>query len=219
MSGLLLKELLIFKRGWKTNAILIVLFAAFSLMGNPTYFSSMMVMLLLLLPMSSFSSDELARWDKFAVALPGGRRAVVKSKYQFLFLVMGAAFVLACIVNLLVFLFNRSEGIRYLELVLTALTGALVGLLLNILLYPFLFKYGSQKARLMLGLVFGIAFAAVAMGMMILNLGGSTLYDVVARITPYVAPVLLAVAVVVLMLLMVVISYRISCRIYDKKEF
>lgn len=219
MSGLLRKDLLIFKNGWKMYALLIVFFAVFSFAGNPTYFSSMMVLILMMQPLSSFSSDELARWDSFAVTLPGGRCAIVKSKYQLLFLVIGAAFVLACLVDLLIIFFDRAEGMSCLELVIVSLACAVTGLLLNLILYPFLFKFGSQKARLILGLVFGIVFAGAAMGMVILSFSGSTVADVIAAATPYVTPILLTAAVVVLMVSATIISYRISRRIYDKKEF
>lgn len=219
MSGLLRKDLLIFKNGWKMYALLIVFFAVFSFAGNPTYFSSMMVLILMMQPLSSFSSDELARWDSFAATLPGGRCAIVKSKYQLLFLVIGAAFVLACLVDLLVIFFDRAEGMSCLELVIVSLTCVVTGLLLNLILYPFLFKFGSQKARLILGLIFGIVFAGAAMGMVVLSLSGSTVADVIAEMALHVSPALIAAAAVVLVVLVLIISYRSSCRIYEKKEF
>lgn len=219
MSGLLLKDLLIFRNGWKLYALLVVFFGVFSFAGNSTHFSSMMTFILMMQPLSSFSSDELARWDKYAAALPGGRKRIVTSKYQLLFLVIGAAFVLTCLVDLLVILFDRAEGMSGLELVVVSLTCALVGLLLNLILYPFLFKFGSQKARLILGLAFGIVFAGAAMGMVILSFSGSTIADVIAEIVLYVSPVLLAAAIVVLLALVLAASYWISCRIYEKKEF
>lgn len=212
MNGLLLKDLLILKTNWKTYTFLAVFYAAFAFVGNPSFFSAMLTVILMICPLSSFSTDELARWDKFAAALPGGRRAVVRAKYQFLFLVLGGAFVLSCAVNLLVSLFGRGEDSTFLELMLAALACAAVGLLLNSVLYPFLFKYGSQKSRIMLGIVVAVAFG---MGVFILAVSGRTATDLLTGISPLAA----AAGAVVLLAAAVVISYRVSRRIYDKKEF
>lgn len=103
MNGLLRKELLLLKSSGKTYIFLILFYAVFSLFSNSTMFSALATLILVLLPLTSFSLDELARWDKFAAALPGGRRAVVKSKYQFLFLTLAGALVLSFLVGVLVY--------------------------------------------------------------------------------------------------------------------
>lgn len=103
MNGLLRKELLLLKSSGKTYIFLILFYAVFSLFSNSTMFSTLATLILLLLPLTSFSLDELARWDKFAAALPGGRRAVVKSKYQLLFLTLAGALILSVLVGVLVY--------------------------------------------------------------------------------------------------------------------
>lgn len=219
MSGLLLKELLIMKGTWKTYLFLLVFYAVFSFVGNPTFFASMVVVILMMLPLSSVAADEQARWDIYAATLPDGRRAVVRAKYQFAFLTLGAAFVISCLVSLLVVLFDRASGNEYLDFVVTSLVSVAVGLLANLILYPLLFKYGSQKARIMMGLVFGVVVAAVAIGIGILSFSNSTFFDVVRMVSSVLSPMLTIAAVVVLLGLATVISYRISQRIYRKKEF
>lgn len=211
MNGLLLKDLLILKANWKTYAFLVAFYAAFAFGGNPTFFSTMLAVILMICPMTSFSADELARWDQYAAALPGGRRAVVRAKYQLLFLILGGAFVLSCAVNLLVSLFGRGES-TFGELALAALACAAVGLLLNSVLYPLLFKYGSQKSRIVLAAVVAAAFGV---GALILAFSGRAPADLLAGVSPFAA----AAGAVVLLAAAVLISYRVSCRIYGKKEF
>lgn len=215
MSGLLLKELMIFKKGWKPYAFLVVFYAVFSLMGNPTFFSGMMALILLMIPMSSFSADELARWDAFAAALPGGRRAVVKAKYQFLFLALGGAFAVSCLVNLLISLVVREANGTFPELVIAALACTAVCLLIDCIFCPLLFRYGSQKSRVMLAVLFAAVFAVFGMGTVIFSFSGRTPLDLFQGISPVAA----AAAAIVLLAAAVVISYRVSCRIYEKKEF
>jgi hypothetical protein len=87
----------------------------------------------LMLPISSFSYDELARWDKYAAALPVSRRGVVGSKYLL-------ALILGCIAELLIvatalvlaLLKNAAPG----EVLLTGLACVGVGLLMNSILLP-----------------------------------------------------------------------------------
>lgn len=214
MNGLLRKELLLLKSSGKTYIFLILFYAVFSLFSNSTMFSALATLILLLLPLTSFSLDELARWDKFAAALPGGRRAVVKSKYQLLFLTLAGALILSVLVGVLVYFFGRDQSTTLPELVVTALICVVMGLLINCLLYPFLFKYGAQKARLYLALGIGIAMALIAVVIFLFRLNNAPLE--MLQELPLAA---IAAALIVLLAAAVVISYRISCRIYDNKEF
>lgn len=219
MSGLLLKELQIMKGTWKTYLFLLLFYAVFSFVGNPTFFASMVAVILMMLPLSSVAADEQARWDIYAATLPNGRRAVVRAKYQFSFLTLGAAFVLSCLVSFLVVVLGRASGNEYLDFVVTSLVSVAVGLLANLILYPLLFKYGSQKARIVMGLVFGIVIAAVAIGIVFLSFSNSTFFDVVLVASPVFSPTILVAAAVALLAIATVVSYGISQRIYGKKEF
>lgn len=214
MNGLLRKELLLLKSSGKTYIFLILFYAVFSLFSNSTMFSALATLILVLLPLTSFSLDELARWDKFAAALPGGRQAVVKSKYQLLFLTLAGALALSVLVGVLVHFFGRDQSTTLPELVVTALICAVMGLLINCLLYPFLFKYGAQKARFYLALGIGIAMALIAVAMFLLKFNNAPLE--LLQEFPLAA---MAAAAVVVLAAAVVISYRVSRRIYDKKEF
>lgn len=214
MNGLLRKELLLLKSSGKTYIFLILFYAVFSLFSNSTMFSALATLILVLLPLTSFSLDELARWDKFAAALPGGRRAVVKSKYQLLFLTLAGALILSVLVGVLVYFFGRDQSTTLPELVVTALICVVMGLLINCLLYPFLFKYGAQKARLYLVLGIGIAMALIAVVIFLFRLNNAPLE--MLQELPLAA---IAAALIVLLAAAVVISYRISCRIYDNKKF
>lgn len=214
MNGLLKKDLLVLKGNGKAYAFLLLFYVVFSFFSSSTFFPNMVMIFLVILPLSSFSTDELARWDKFAAALPGGRRAVVRSKYQFLFLTLAGMVVLSGVINLFIFLLDR-EGDSFFEMMLTALVCAGIGLLINCMFYPFLFKYGAQKGRIFLVFAAGIIGAVFAVSVVILIRDKGTLRHMLFALSP----VVIAVSAVVLLAAAVVISYRISCRIYDNKEF
>lgn len=214
MNGLLRKDLMVIKASGKTYIFLILFYAFFSLFNNSALFSGIVTLIMLLLPLSSFSMDELARWEKFAAALPGGRRAVVRSKYQLLFLAFAGALVLSFLVALMVYFFGRDKSTTLLELMVSSLVCVVMGLLINCLLYPFLFKYGAQKARLCLALAVGIAMALIVVIVFLLKFNNVPL-ELLQKL-PLAA---IVAGIVVLLIAAVVVSYSISSRIYDNKEF
>ena len=214
MNGLLKKDLLLLKGNGKTYTFLLLFYAVFSFFSGSTFFTSIVMVFLVILPLTSFSTDELARWDKFAAALPGGRRAVVKSKYQLLFLALAGMLILSSVMNLFIFLFDREDG-SFFTMMVTALVCAGAGLLINCLFYPFLFKYGVQKGRIFLVLAGGMIGAVFVISADILIHDTGTLHRMLFALSP----VVIVVAAVVLLAAAVVVSYLVSRRIYDNKEF
>lgn len=211
MSGLLKKDLFVLKGGWKTYAFLTVCYVVLSFTGNPTAYFFLLAVILMICPVSSFTGDELARWEGFAVVLPGGRKAVVRAKYQLLLVLSGGFFLMFCLLNLGVALFKEDTLSFWTLAVMTfACCGAC--LLINCVFYPLLFKFGSQKSRLILAGVFGTVFAVFALVFLALGTAG---LDRVLELSP----VWLLTGAVVLLTAALGVSYRLSCRIYEKREF
>ena len=214
MMGLLRKDLLILKSYWKTYAMLLALYDIFAFWGNPSFFTTILSVMLFVLPLSSFSADELARWDRFAVALPVGRRGIVQAKYLFLLVVCAAAFILSVIIVLLAALTGRAGKDSLSGLLLACATCAILGLILNAILYPILFRYGTQKSRIVMSAIFGAVFAAFAIGMGIFNLSGINITSIFYLPIPLLILLLAAITSAVLLL-----SYHISCGIFIRREF
>ena len=214
MNGLLLKDIYLLKTYGKTYFLLLAFYAVVGFINGATFFSILISVTLLILPLNTFAFDEQARWDKFAAALPGGRRAVVRAKYRFLFLVLAGLFVLSLALNLLMVAAGRAADTGLGALLLTVVSTLLVGALINLILFPLLFKFGTQKSRLILALIMGATFALIGIGIGVLRTD--------AQWPPRLStptPVLIVAAAAVLTAAVALISYRISCRVYDKKEF
>lgn len=83
MWGLAYKDLLLMRRSLWYYALLLVIFTAFVLIGSlDAYILSGMAMLFsYMVPLSSFSLDEAARWGEFAAATPACLRGIVDGKY------------------------------------------------------------------------------------------------------------------------------------------
>jgi MFS family permease len=216
MKGLVLKDLYAVISSWKTLLLMALLYGALSLFAGAGYSAYLLALFLMILPMSTFSADELARWDSFAAALPGGRRAVVRSKYLLLLLIAAAALVLSLILNLLSLLTGREDG-SFGERMLTALAFTWIGLLVNAAAYPFLFRYGAQKGRIYLIIAIGFVCGLGTVGMVLLSLDDSTLWTLLGSLHLPLAAV--AAAAVLLLAAALGLSYRVSQGVYEKKEF
>ncbi len=103
MWGLAYKDLLLMRRSLWYYAFLLVIFTAFVLTGSlDAYILSGMAMLFsYMVPLSSFSLDEAARWGPYAAATPACLRGIVDGKYLCSLLTAagggGAAALLICL--------------------------------------------------------------------------------------------------------------------------
>ena len=212
MSGLVFKDLMILRKQGKAYLLILGVYAALALAGVFDYsiISSMMVVLLMMMPMATFSYDDLARWDKYAASMPVGRAGIVKSKYITTIVITGGAAVLCLAVNIIITAVGLDEmSFGVLSL---ALVGCLdIGLLINAVVLPLMFKYGAEKARGMTMAVLLVIFILV-FGVSAL-LGEIGLEKLSERAIVF-SPLLMALAAVGSMLL----SYRIALRIYTKKD-
>lgn len=215
MKGLLLKDFLILKAQGKIYAAMLLLYGALSLAGNSSLFSAMLAVIMMILPLSSFTMDEQARWDKFAAVLPDGRRKIVRCKYQLLLLLTVIVLAVGLAFSVVLVHFGRTVEMDLPELLLFGVTSCAAGLLINLLIFPFLFKYGSTKSRIILVTAFGLMFAAITLVSFLIKPTGLKL-PTLNHIPSL--EVLGAIAAAVLLIIGIV-SYRCSMRIYANKEF
>ena len=99
MTGLILKDILVMRRTIRTYVLFLAfysLLAVFDIFPLSTV-TAVTELIIMMLPLSAFSYDEYAKWDRYAAALPLGRRAVVGARYCFA-LLMAAAATLFCLV-------------------------------------------------------------------------------------------------------------------------
>lgn len=214
MKGLLLKDYLVMKKSWKSYALIALIYEGVAMAGNAAFVVMPGTIFLLIMPLSSFTADEMARWDKFAAAFPGGRRAMVDAKYLYLLtLALGCAALTALLAVPAVLL--RRVGPSYGLLLLEGLSGIGVGLALNAVMLPLLFRFGTQKARWTLALAAGV----IAGGGAILAVRGilGVLSPLEDLLDGY--PALMAAAAALLVCAFVAASYAVSRRVCRRKEF
>lgn len=214
MMGLLYKDILVQRKQIGYYLAFVVVYTALVVAGvfTSAILAGLVVLIGMMLPMSSFAYDDLARWERYAAATPAGRRGIVNGKYLFalasLLLAAVPIFLIQCVLSL--------AGLSDMEIKDTALvvlscTG--VGALIDALELPFLIKFGAEKSRVISIVIFVVFFG----GVMLLGQLGDRLDSLP---TP---PVWLIQALPGLLVLVgigaCVISYCISQAICQKKEF
>ena len=214
MIGLLYKDLLVLRKQMGTYLLFILVYGFLVLKGVfPTSILSGLVVLTgMMLPMTSFSYDDLARWDKYAAALPAGRRGIVAGKYLLALVCIVADGTVALVLQAALLAFGlEQENLVDLTLVTLSCMGA--ALLINAVILPFLIKFGAEKSRM----ISMILFVAIFGGCML----AGTLFKGAARdIAP---PAWLISALPILLGVLFVggfiASFFVSLRIMARKEF
>ncbi len=212
MKGLLLKDIYNLKRLGKQYAVIcagMLIWSAF--MKNYSFFSMMIMLSGIMSVISSFSFDEAAHFEKYALTLPVTRRELVQAKYILLLTFLGGSFLIGTAGSILLNLIIE-RGITELpeQLISAASVGCLFLLAFSIMI-PGVFKLGVEKARMLLVCIYVGVFGLVWGGIYLLRELGIQISDSDA------SKFFGAAAVVVLVL--VFISYRVSIKIVEKKEW
>lgn len=211
MLGLIKKDLLMIRGNIKIIGIIIVVFAIMGLIEGENYGISFIPAFVCVMMMSTFSYDEFNKTDAYITTFPCGRKSVVKAKY----IATIALFILATLISLV---FSLSVGIvkNNLDLQYCLENSLGVGLgvvLVQSIFYPMIYKFGIEKSRIG---IFVAVFGIVGIITLLSQFGFKI------NIPPFVTSIFDAcwfIVIPLITILIIYISYRISARIYSKKEF
>lgn len=211
MTGLVLKDFLVLRKALRTYVLFLIFYLILAIVGlfSISFITAFVQIIVMILPMSSFAYDDLAKWDRYAMTLPLGRRAVVRAKYAFvlLMILVAAAFALLSCVALSI------TAAQPVEENLAVGVGALsVGLLAVDVTLPLNYKMGPERARPFL---YAIIFIPVIL--IVLAARAGWLDNLEQLPLSVVLPLLCLIPLVILLGLPV--SYLISCRVVEQKEF
>ncbi len=202
MKGLLLKDLYMAARCGRTYLLIGLFFLGMGLLGQSSPFIlAYPFMMWSMIPVTLLSYDEHDRWNAYSCALPYTRAQLVTVKY-----IMGAlgALIIWGLTMLVQALrlsnLGALEPIPFLEQMALLLCA---GFLPPALCLPFIFRLGSEKGRLAYMVTIGV-FCGITAGI-----------GAVPMETGISVPSLLPLAVSVAAY---VISWRVSIRIYEKRE-
>ncbi len=209
MIGFIKKDLYMIKSNIKLLMILLFVYLIMAFQGQVDVsfllpFMSVMIMI------STFSYDTYNKWDAYVVTMPNGRKNSVRAKYL-------ATIILIVITTIIITLL--SFGVSYiknhsidLENMLATIFGSIFAtILLQSIFYPAMYKFGPEKARIG---IFVVVFGIVFIGGIVANyINLVPLLEVLDFIGAY-----WNIVIPIAMILMICVSYKISERIYLKKE-
>lgn len=217
MKGLLLKDFINLKKNTKIFAIFILVygFMAF-IQKDSTFFSSILTMLYALLTMTTYSYDEMAKWDGYALTMPVSKANMVQEKYLLIFLVT----LIGTIVNLIFTIAINAElkSDSLFNGMQVSLIGAAIVILFYCITLPIITKLGIEKARYIFIVIYVIPFFAVTFAVKVLKKNSNQIPQELVRVFNFTVQYIYIILPVVL-ILGLCISYIISLRIYEKKEF
>ena len=210
MLGLIKKDFLLIKANLKSMIIIFVIYIMLAFQGtlDVTFIIPLIGIILFL---STFSYDDFNNWNSYAVTLPNGRKNVVRAKYI-------ASIILMII--LAVVAFSIGIGISYiktnsinLDEIISSLMGTMLSSVIIIsLLYPIVFKFGATNGRIIL---FAVVFGIAGIGTLIAQFIDMTpIINIINKLDNY-----LLIAIPIIYIILLGISYLISRKIYQNKEF
>lgn len=212
MFGLIRKDLLLIKENLKA---MLLIFAVYIMLAVQGVFDMTMLFPLIgiVLIVSTFSYDDFNNWHAYALTLPNGRKNVVRAKY-----LASIIFVLA----LVILAFGFEYGVNYVkgnvidwETMISSLIGCLSTCVITIsMLYPIIFKFGATNGRVIL---FVAIFSIFGLGTLIIE--NVDLTFLVSLMNQLYGNNLMFLLIPLLLMVMLDISYFISARIFQNKEY
>lgn len=211
MIGLVKKDLLVIKSNLKI--ILAVLVALLLLISQEGGSSAIFILPIIgvMMFISTFSYDEFNNWNSYVVTLPNGRRNAIIAKYI-------ATIIIIVILSLVSII--TTTGFNYImngTINMTETTTALLGTILSTsilvaLLYPIMIQYGALNGRIIIFIVvigIGVIGAILSKYVDVNNLINqiNSLESYGSILVPIISIILLG------------ISYFISEKLFQKKEF
>ena len=217
MTGLIWKDMLVMRKTIRTYVLFLAfyaLLAVFDIFPLSTV-TAVTELIIMMPPLSAFSFDEYAKWDRYAAALPLDRRAVVGARYCFALLMAAAATLFCLVLTVLLSILQGADSLRGNLFSLAFCLG--YGLLIADILLPLCYKLGVERARPYMYVVIFVPvilfFGAYQLGL----ISAGTFAALEAL--PESALLAGAGLVVLLPLLGMGVSYGISCQILGGKEF
>lgn len=209
MLGLIKKDFLIIKSNLKLIIIMLVVFFMMALQGEFDI-SFVPPFIVVMLFMSTFSYDEYNKWDAYVITLPNGRKNVVKSKYIASVILILLTIIITILLNCLVGIINNN--FEFDKLISTLTGGAFATILIQSIMYPLIFKFGMEKGRIGL---FALTFAITGIiGLFSKFIKIDIPINMVSFFNNY-----YFVIIPIMLITVLLISYKISEKIYSKKEF
>ena len=171
MSGLIVKDFLILRKTLRSYLMILLIYGAVAFSGfwQASFVSGFMMVMVSVLPMNVFAYDKQSKWDVYGLSLPVGRTKTVAARYLAVLIMFAASAVLTTVLGVALNIAGRMEE-RLEEYLLSCAICVVIAMLINAVMLPLLYRFGSERARMMLFGVMGVI--AVLVVILLMPLGG-----------------------------------------------
>ena len=210
MLGLVKKDLFIVKANLKTMIIIFIAYFIMMLQGN-LEMAMIIPIIGIIMFISTFSYDDFNNWNSYAITFPNGRKNVVRAKYI-------ASIILTIILGIVSLAigvgidYAKTNSINLDETISSLMETVLSSVIIISLLYPIVFKFGATNGRIIL---FAVVFGIAGIGALISQFVDMTyIINMINGLDGY-----SLIAIPIISVILLGISYLISNKIYQSKEF
>lgn len=217
MKGLLLKDIYNMQSTLKIYLVMPVLASFLSYNnGDLTLIQLMISFMGIFIVLTAFAYDEMCQFPSYALTLPLDRKDLVRSKFVLMNLSVVGAVALSLLLGLaLITMFpNTFPGFDTTTFILGTVSIGCAILITCSIMMPCVFQYGTNKARVvivLLFLAFGFVGGALLKTGMLDSLMDASMIERLADLLPYL--------LIGSCILIEIISYVISSSIVSKKEY
>ncbi len=210
MKGLFVKDLCLLRSQIKGTALIVIMGVSFSIMNRGVFGTGYMGVLAATLGLSTLSYDEYDHGYPFLFTLPFTKKEYITEKYITAALLGCAGTMLGACIDLL-------RGGCSPDEILSAASGvALVVVLMCSIMIPLRIKFDNEQGRTLSGVIMGLFIAsAVLIGKLLPEDVLKTLADSMDTVNPAAGVAVLAAIAVAA----VAVSYRISLKALETREF
>lgn len=210
MKSLILKDLYNISHNSKTMILILIIMGAFFIpMSGPVSYVAITTMICSMMVVTTFSFDDTVKWNRYALVMPVTRKDIVISKYIGLLLFSLCGLVIGIIGSFGAEVFTHN--IIVIETLLSGIASLGIALIFGSIIIPLLFRYGAEKARMLMILCFLIP---AGIGYVIMNIAQR--FNLSLSDTGLLSNLLWFVPLIIIAF--VLISVKISTRIFGKVE-
>lgn len=216
MKGLLLKDLYNMKGIIRLYLLFPIVSAVLGYIDNSlTFLTTLPIFTCIFFVISAFAYDEYSHFNEYALTLPLGRKELVKSKYLLSIVILVTMLIMvAILLSIMIICFpSKFPDFNLVEQMVSILSFAAVILIILAIQFPIIFRYGTEKARVLmiicfLGITALCGFILQSMDIPLRSLNISDMNMLVFILIGFVASIIIYIC-----------SYFLSYRLILKKEY
>lgn len=205
MKGLLIKDFLLLRSYGKSLLLMFLLFLIIGATSGPAFIVGIVMIESVMLAVSTFSYDDMAKWNSYMLAMPVSRKTAVREKYALAFLLSLIGIVLSIAAGIAA---GALRGNIDLKEVAATVGGCFIAACLYVsVMIPMTYRFGAEKC-VFAACRFFVLFLLCSADMCFKKSAPGAL-EALARAWPIFLPLVAAA---------IAVSYLISVRIFLKKE-